>query len=113
MIEQNSFGKMVISGTTYTFDLKIISGEVVPMWRRRIGHSVETEDVEDILDAKPEHLIIGKGIGGFMKVDKKLKTQLKRLGIELITELTPKAAKTFNKLFSEGKNVAAGFHLTC
>ena len=33
--------------------------------------------------------------------------------IELIEEKTSKAIKTFNRLFKEGKNVCAGFHLSC
>jgi hypothetical protein len=113
MIEQYSFGKMIVSSKTYSSDLKIINGEVVPNWRRKTGHVVDVDDVTDILKAKPQYLIIGTGIGGRMKVTKTVKMKLKRLGIELVEEPTSEAIKIYNQMFDTGKNVAAGFHLTC
>ena len=113
MIEQYSFGMMVISGKTYSYDLKIINGQVVPEWWRKSGHVVDIEDVKNILGANPKYLIIGTGIGGRMKVSEKVRAELNRHGIELIEEPTAKAVETFNQIFDKGKNIAAGFHLTC
>lgn len=104
---------MVISGTTYSTDLKIINGQVIPEWWRKSGHVVNLDDVEDILAVRPSSLIIGKGTGGLLKVNQEVKLKLKSLGIELIEELTASAVEIFNQMFAEGKNVAAGFHLTC
>lgn len=113
MVEQYSFGRIVISGNNYSTDLKIINGQVISEWWRQSGHVVNLEDVEDIIAAKPKCLIIGTGIGGRMKVNEKVRQELNRLGIELIEEPNAKAVKTFNRMSGEGKNVAAGFHLTC
>jgi len=33
--------------------------------------------------------------------------------VELIEEKTVEAVKLFNRLFKQGKNVSAGFHLSC
>lgn len=113
MMENYSFGRIVIAGTAYTSDLKIINGKVISHWWRKAGHAVEQDDIVDILAAKPHVVIIGQGNPGMMRVTAELKDELGRLGIALIEEPTAKAVATFNRLFDAGKNIAAGFHLTC
>ncbi len=113
MIEQYSFGSITISGKQYAADLKIINGLVVPDWWRSSGHIVAVDDVADILRAQPEYFIVGTGSSGLMKVDNNLVEHLSRCGIKLIAEATAKAVKIFNRIWEDGKNVSAGFHLTC
>ena len=113
MIEAYSFGKMRIQGKDYTQDLKIIKGGVVPRWWRKSGHSVEPDDVRDILEAAPDTLILGKGRPGVMQSTPELRDLLQQKGIELVEAGTDKALEEFNRRFSSGENVAAGFHLTC
>ncbi|MEA2085195.1 MAG: Mth938-like domain-containing protein [Thermodesulfobacteriota bacterium] len=113
MIDNYSFGKIVIDGQVYTNDLKIIGGRVSSGWWRKSGHSVSVDDVTDILAAKPGVLILGKGNPGLMKSEAALRKALKANGIELIEQNTSKAVRTFNRMMEEGKDVAAGFHLTC
>ncbi len=113
MIEKYSFGSIVIDGVTYRDDIKIIKGKVIPGWWRKKGHLVTIRDIEDILAVKPEILIIGKGSPGFMKTDRLLTETLTTLKIHLIEEKTSRATKIFNRLHEKGRNVAAGFHLTC
>ena len=113
MIENYSFGNMVVNGVKYSNDLKIIKGKVVPEWWRRRGHFVDADDLQDILISKPDILVIGKGSPGQMKSTGELQKILKDHRIELIEEKTAEAVETFNKLYKEGKNVAAGFHLSC
>ncbi len=76
-------------------------------------HRVDIEDVRDIIDAKPNILVLGKGKPGMMKSTPSLGEFLKQNDIDLIEEKTSKAIKTFNRLFKQSKNVCAGFHLTC
>lgn len=104
---------MEVDGTIHTADLKIIGSRVVAGWWRKAGHAVEPTDVDDILIARPEVLVIGQGKPGLMKVAESLKKELVLLGIDLIEEPTAIAAQTFNRLHAEGREVAAGFHLTC
>ncbi len=113
MIEKYSFGKIVIDGKRYKKDIKIIGGSVLPDWYRKSGHIVEIGDIEDILEAKPDILVIGKGKPGLMKVSDSLSGFLEKNGIELIEEKTSAAVRTFSDLHFNGKNVAGGFHLTC
>jgi hypothetical protein len=73
MIESYSFGSMTISGKRYTSDLKIINGQVSPNWWRKTGHSVNVDEVTDIINAKPDYLIIGSGKFGLMKLNDRLR----------------------------------------
>ncbi len=113
MIEDYSFGKMVINGVSYSSDLKIINGKVFQDWWRKTGHKVDVDDIQDILKAAPDILIIGKGKPGLMKSTKPLRELLNKSGIELIEVSSAKAAKMYNQLIMDGKSVCAGFHLTC
>ena len=113
MIERFSFGSIVINGIRFTGDLKIVRGRVVPNWWRKSGHQVAIEDVTDILESKPEIIVLGKGEPGLMKSSRALRDYVNEQNIELIEEKTSKAVMTFNRLFGERRNVAAGFHLSC
>jgi hypothetical protein len=113
MIEQYSFENIVINGVSYTNDIKIIKEKVVHKWWRKRVHSVDVDDIQDILKSKPDILVLGKGSPGRMRSTGALRKFLKNNGIELIEEKTSKAFKTFNHLFNKGKNVSAGFHLSC
>lgn len=113
MIDQYSFGNIVVNGLTYNDDIKIVRGHVVSSWWRLRGHKVELDDVADIIAAKPDVLVLGKGQPGLMKSTRSLREYLKKNDVDLIEEKTSKAVKTFNRLLKEGKNVCAGFHLSC
>jgi hypothetical protein len=113
MIENFSFGNIIVNGITYTDDIKIIQGKVISTWWRKSGHQVNIDDIRDIIEAGPDILVLGKGKPGMMKSTPSLREFLKQSNIDLIEEKTSKAIKTFNRLFKQGKHVCAGFHLTC
>lgn len=113
MIEDYSFGMIAINGVSYTSDIKIIEGKVITDWWRQSGHRVTENDITDILENKPDILVIGKGQPGYMKSTRSLRGNLRKRNIELIEEETSKAIQTFNRLYKEGEIVSAGFHLTC
>jgi len=113
MIENYSFGKIVVNGVTYTTDIKIVNGHVVSGWWRIKGHSVGIEDIQDILDSKPSVLVIGKGQPGMMKTSRSLRRFLKKNDIDLIEEKTSQAITTYNSLLQQEKDVSAGFHVSC
>ena len=108
-----SFGKMEIEGRTYTHDLKIIAGRVIGDWWRAAGHSLAASDIEDILEAGPEVLVVGRGAYGALQVERTLAEELERRGIELIAEPSARAVEIFNELEAAGRNLAGAFHLTC
>ncbi len=113
MIEHFSFGKIIVNGTPFSNDIKIIHGRVVSEWWRKRGHVIDVEDIKDIIQSNPDILVLGKGEPGQMRSAGALQEFLRNKGIELIEEKTSKAVETFNRLWNEGKNVSAGFHLSC
>ena len=113
MISDFSFGKIVVNDRTYTDDIKIVCGQVISDWWRKSGHRVDVEDIADILESRPDIVVIGKGSPGLMQTSNRLRESMAANNIVLIEKKTSKAIEVFNKLFQEGRNVAAGFHITC
>jgi len=112
-IQRYSFGNIVINGIHYTNDIKIIGKQIVADWWRKSGHRVEPEDISDILEARPDIIVLGKGDPGQMVCTPSLTDLIEKKNIRLIEKATKDAVADFNRLHQEGKNVAAGFHLTC
>ena len=108
-----SFGRIVVDGLICNNDIKIVRGELVPDWWRKSGHTVEAEDVQDILDSDSTILVIGTGQPGYMKVADTLRLYLQKSNIKLIVEQTSEAIRTFCRLMQEGERVSGGFHVGC
>jgi hypothetical protein len=113
MIDSFSLGTITVEGKPYHSDVKIIDGRVVPDWWRRSGHTADIDDVHDILQVKPEVVVIGKGEPGQMRVTEAVRGYAREHGIDLIEQKTAAAVDTFNRLLREGRKVAAGFHISC
>jgi len=111
-IDAYAFGKMVYGGKTYTSDLIIYPDHVDDSWWRLQGHLLQVEDLEDILKANPDILIIGTGAAGVMKVPPGLIKKLENKNIQLHIEPTAAAVETFNRA-DKSKKIIAAFHLTC
>jgi len=112
LIESYSFGQIKISGKLYTSDIIIYPDHVDDHWRRKEGHRLGIDDLKDVWQAEPEVLIVGTGHYSFMKVPNELKEHATSKNIELIVESTNEAYKTYNRLASTRRTVAA-LHLTC
>lgn len=113
MIDSYSFGEIIVNGEKYNNDLIIFPDYVKANWWRQEGHSLHPDDLDDVIKAKPEILVIGNGANSVMKVPSETKEYIKSLGIKLIIKKTGKACKTYNKLIEKGKNAVAALHLTC
>lgn len=112
MIEFYDFGQITIDGKRYTTDIIIFPDHIQDDWWRKEGHRLSIEDLKTVLQARPEVLIVGTGYNGYMKVPNEVRDHLKSKEIELIAENTKEAYKTYNRLAST-KKVVAAFHLTC
>ena len=112
MIESYTFGKIIINGKTYSSDLILYPDKVDDHWWRIAGHLLQKEDLKDVIQYKPDVLIVGTGADGLMEVPRETKKFLELKGIKLIVEETAKASEIYNKLKDKQKVVAA-FHLTC
>ena len=112
-IESYKFGRIVIQGQTYTRDVKILEGRVVPHWWRESGHRVVLGDIRDLLRTAPEVIVFGMGKPGLMRLDPDVRDYLQREEIETIEQPTAQAMETINSLVQSGRRMAAGIHLTC
>ncbi|MFH1037059.1 MAG: MTH938/NDUFAF3 family protein [PVC group bacterium] len=112
MIDDYRFGRMIIDGRTYASDVIIFPDRVQGSWWRKNGHSLCREDIEDVLRAKPEVLVVGTGAGGVMKIPPAVAERIRAEGIELIARETASACRTYNSLLGK-RTVIGAFHLTC
>jgi hypothetical protein len=114
MIDHYTTGShMTVRGTRYRKDLKIIHGEVMGNWWRKEGHRLAVGDIDDILTASPQILVIGTGYAGNMRVPDTVRQTLADHQIKVIAQTTAEATTTFNRLVDEVIDVAGDFHLTC
>jgi len=112
MIESYTFGQILINGKKYSSDLIIFKDYIYDSWWRKEGHNLCIDDIKEIINKKPEVLIIGTGAYGLMKVPSDLITYLKSKNIEVIIKKTKEACDEYNQLY-QNKKVIAAFHLTC
>jgi len=114
MIEGFRFGEIVVSGTRYENDVKILArGDVIHPWWRGSGHRVEPGDVQDILRDGPHLVVLGMGQPGRMTASSDLRSELERNGIRLVEKPTAEAMEEYNAALDRGERVCAGLHLTC
>jgi len=113
MIDSYSFGSIIIDGKRFTKDLIIFPDKIYSNWRRKTGHMLIEDDIKEIIDYKPEVLIIGTGAYGLMKVDDKLKEKLRSLRIKFIIKKTSEAIEEHNNRVYKDKKVVCALHLTC
>ena len=111
-IDSYRSGEITIEGKRYNSDLIIFPHHLKSDWWRKGGHKVCPEDIEEVVEEKPDILVVGTGVEEGMKVLPETKRYLEEQGIELITQATGKACQTYNQLCSSRKVVGA-FHLTC
>jgi len=110
-IEDYNFGKMRVSGNSFTSDVIIFPERVRSPWWRERGHLLQLRDIEDILEYRPEVLIIGTGYYGQMKVAAEVEEKLKEMNIEYHIADSREGAKLYNSIDKERK--VGAFHLTC
>jgi len=112
MIDSYDFGRIIIDGKRYNRDLIVFSDRVKDGWWRKEGHRLHIADLKEVLEAKPEVLVVGTGYYGAMTVPPETRKPIESEGIELIVQKTAEACKTFNRLM-ESRKVVAALHLTC
>jgi hypothetical protein len=112
-IDSYSFGVMKVDGKEYRQDLIVFPGTVRSDWWRRQGHSLAIEDVRDVIEFKPDLLVIGTGDSGMMDIPAATEKALQDAGIKVIAQNTGQACSVFNEQTKKGKKVVGAFHLTC
>ena len=112
-IESYEFGSIVIQGQSYTRDVQIVPGRVIPQWWRKNGHHVVLEDIPELLRADPERIVFGTGKPGLMRVSSDLRDFLQQQCIGIVEQPTAVAVETVNTALQAGRRFAAGLHLSC
>ncbi|MBU1045694.1 hypothetical protein KJ616_01070 [Patescibacteria group bacterium] len=120
MIEEYRFGKIIIDGGEYNYDVEVDwEGEVLE-WTRKSSHIIDREDIERALEKEPEIIVIGTGESGVAQVTEDAKQACREQGVKLIADITEEAVKTFNVICAESleeegeqAEVIGLFHLTC
>jgi len=112
-ILEYEFGKIAIENKTYTSDLIISPEQVIDSWWRKQGHNLDVTDLDDIVKAKPDMLIIGTGYYGRMQVPDETRQYLQEQGIKVRLAKTGDAVAEFNALQKECARIVAALHLTC
>ena len=105
-------GKIVVGGRCYSSDLILYPNRIQTHWGREEEHQVCIKDLEEIIAAYPEYLIIGTGNGGLMTVLPETQAYVKTRGIQLVFMPTACAYKLYNAICTKRRTIGA-FHLTC
>jgi hypothetical protein len=111
-IQSYAFGRISVDGQSYTSDLVLLPGGVRPNWRRREGHSLHPDDLEQVVEVKPTVLVIGTGNVGLMQVPERTLEHLTAQGIRVEVHRTADACQRYNELAKQ-EQAAAALHLTC
>ena len=110
-IDHYEFGRIVVDGRQETKDLIILPGRVVRNWWRHDGHALVLDDLIDVLDELPSHLVVGTGADGRMRPDPDTLQQLQNRGLTVEALPTSQAVRRFGEL--DPARAAAALHLTC
>ena len=112
MIDSYEFGAIVIDGRRYSSDVIIYPDRVEDDWWRKEGHELCIDDLEDVVEDKPDVIVVGMGDPGLMKVLPETQVYIKSRRVKLVAQSTREACRTYNQL-SSSRKVIALLHLTC
>ena len=110
-IDRYEFGRIVVNGNEHSRDLIILPDRVVGNWWRRDGHALVTDDLRDVLDDLPAHLVVGTGAHGQLRPDPGTIEQLQTRGVTVEALPTDQAVRRYGEL--DPGRTAAALHLTC
>jgi hypothetical protein len=105
------FGRIVVDGREETKDLIVLPDQVVRNWWRQDGHALVLDDLVEVLDELPSHLVVGTGADGRMRPDPDTILQPQQRGVTVEALPTAQAVRRFGELNPAG--AAAAHHLTC
>ncbi|MGD8559165.1 MAG: Mth938-like domain-containing protein [Gammaproteobacteria bacterium] len=112
-ISDYQFGAVTVNGRTYTSDVIITSDHVTDNWWREQGHNLSIRDLDKIIAAKPDVVVIGTGFYGRMQVPSETVRYLEEQGMEVHYSDSQNAVAEFNRLQQQCANIVAALHLTC
>ncbi|MFC1925491.1 MTH938/NDUFAF3 family protein [Chloroflexota bacterium] len=116
-VDRFKFGAIFIDGKKYKRDVILFPDGTVRERKRgfwRLGsHSIKKEEVDELIGANPDTVIIAKGAMSRAKLASDTESALQEARVELIVLPSKEAVERFNEHVREGKRVAALIHITC
>jgi len=112
IIDDYQFGQITISGQQFSKDVIILPDRVISPWRRQNGHTLIPADLEEIMEAEPEVILVGTGKSGLMKVPPETIEYFAGKGIEVFSYPTADAVNLYNNT-PKCHIVVAALHITC
>jgi len=110
MIQLVTATAITINGEPYAESIALTPNEVLASWKAKPVHSLTESDFEPLLATAPEIVLLGTGRTNVF-LPRELLFAFARRGIGLESMDTAAAARTFNVLASEGRQVAAVLYL--
>lgn len=110
-IKDYEHGRIVIDGQEETSDVVLTRDEIHSDWTRE-GELLGLEDLETVVEAGPDILVVGTGRTGDLRPQPGLEEALKGHGITMLAMPTTLAVQRFNDLRDNDRDVAGAFHVT-
>lgn len=110
-IDSTEFGKIVVDGKSYDYDIIILPDSTIKKRGLQKGtHIVCVEELELLFKEKPKVIVIGTGQSGVAEIEPKVLEKARKEKIKIVEVPTPIAIKKFNEI---NEKKAGLFHLTC
>jgi uncharacterized protein len=109
-IRSVSNGKICIGDTTYDRTITLTTRSIVGKWSKKAVAELNEGDFAALLEEAPEVIIVGTGATNIFP-PRELVFAMARRGVGLEVMDTTAAARTFNVLVAEDRQVAAVFYL--
>ncbi len=110
-ITHYSFGKIVVDGKTFGYDIAILPDKSIKKWKVKVSHAFQLSDIKDLIDDSTKILIIGIGANKDCSITDEIVDFSKSKGVQLEVLDTYEAVRLFNTLPKLG--LSACFHLNC
>ena len=110
-IDGTSFGSITVDGKHYPHDVWVFADGSIR--RRDRDHEFTLDELDLLLEKKPEIVVVGTGQSGCVQIDEDAAREAGRRGIKIISEVTPNALKRYNEAVKAKRKVVGAFHVTC
>lgn len=116
-IDSYKFGAIIVNGKKYKRDVFLFPDGALRERKRgfwRLGnHSINKEEIGELIEVSPDIVIIGTGAMSRAKLAPEAESAIKEAKAELIVLPSKEATEKWNEQVGLGKRVAALIHITC
>ena len=110
-INGTNFGSITVDGKRYPHDVWIFADGSIR--RRDRDHEFTLDELDVLLERRPELVIVGTGQSGCVKIANESIEHATKRGVEVRSDVTPNALERFNEAIRTRRRVAGTFHVTC